>query len=47
VQIMELLVDLNKKGKTIIMVTHEQDIAMYAKKSLHMKDGVVDWIGSH
>jgi putative ABC transport system ATP-binding protein len=47
VQIMELLVDLNKKGKTIIMVTHEPDIAMYAKNSLHMKDGIVDRIGSH
>jgi putative ABC transport system ATP-binding protein len=47
VQIMELLVELNKRGKTIIMVTHEQDIAMYAKNSLHMKDGIVDWIGSH
>jgi len=46
-QIMELLVDLNKLGKTIIMVTHEQDIAMYAKNRLHMKDGVVDWIGSN
>jgi len=46
-QIMELLVELNKLGKTIIMVTHEQDIAMYAKNRLHMKDGVVDWIGSN
>jgi putative ABC transport system ATP-binding protein len=46
-QIMELLVELNKAGKTIIMVTHEQDIAMYAKNRLHMKDGVVDWIGSN
>jgi len=46
-QIMELLVELNKTGKTVIMVTHEQDIAMYAKNRLHMKDGVVDWIGSN
>jgi len=46
-QIMELLVELNKSGKTVIMVTHEQDIAMYAKNRLHMKDGVVDWIGSN
>lgn len=46
-QIMELLVELNKAGKTVIMVTHEQDIAMYAKNRLHMKDGVVDWIGSN
>jgi putative ABC transport system ATP-binding protein len=46
VQIMELLVKLNEQGKTIIMVTHEQDIAAYAKKRLHMKDGIIDWIGS-
>jgi putative ABC transport system ATP-binding protein len=46
VQIMELLVKLNEQGKTIIMVTHEQDIAAYAKKKLHMKDGIIDWIGS-
>jgi putative ABC transport system ATP-binding protein len=46
VQIMELLVKLNEHGKTIIMVTHEQDIAAYAKKRLHMKDGIIDWIGN-
>ena len=46
VQIMELLVKLNELGKTIIMVTHEQDIAAYAKKRLHMKDGIIDWIRS-
>ena len=46
VQIMELLVKLNEQGKTIIMVTHEQDIAAYAKKRLHMKDGIIDWIGN-
>ena len=45
-QIMELLVKLNEHGKTIIMVTHEQDIAAYAKKRLHMKDGIIDWIGT-
>ena len=46
VQIMELLIKLNEQGKTIIMVTHEQDIAAYAKKRLHMKDGIIDWIGT-
>ncbi len=46
VQIMELLAKLNEQGKTIIMVTHEQDIAAYAKKRLHMKDGIIDWIAS-
>lgn len=44
VQIMELLVDLNKQGKTIIMVTHESHIAAYAQKKLHMKDGLIDTI---
>jgi putative ABC transport system ATP-binding protein len=44
IQIMELLAELNKEGKTIIMVTHETDIAAFASKRLHMKDGVVDRI---
>ena len=43
-QILELLVDLNNQGKTIIMVTHELDIAGYARSRLHMKDGVIDRI---
>jgi len=41
-QIMELLAELNREGKTIIMVTHEPDIAAYAQKRLHMKDGLID-----
>ena len=44
VQIMHLLKDLHAEGKTIIMVTHEPDIAEYAKYRLHMKDGRVDRI---
>jgi putative ABC transport system ATP-binding protein len=41
-QIMQVLTALNNHGKTVIMVTHEPDIAMFAKSRLHMKDGVVD-----
>jgi len=44
VQIMELLNKLNQQGKTVIMVTHEPDIAAYAEHRLHMKDGVIDRI---
>ncbi len=44
-QIMELLINLNQEGKTVIMVTHEPDIARHASKRLHMKDGIVDRIG--
>ena len=43
-QIMEVLANLNRRGKTIIMVTHEQNIAAYARNRLHMIDGVVDRI---
>jgi len=43
-QIMEVLANLNRQGKTIIMVTHEPNIAAYADNRLHMIDGVVDRI---
>ncbi len=43
-QIMEVLANLNRQGKTIIMVTHEPNIAAYADSRLHMIDGVVDRI---
>lgn len=43
-QIMELLVSLNRQGKTIVMVTHETDIAEFATHRLHMLDGVIDRI---
>ncbi len=40
-EIMKLLVQLNEMGKTIIMVTHEPDIAAYAKRAIHMRDGKI------
>ncbi len=40
-QIMELLTEMNKKGITIIMVTHEPEIADFATHKLHMRDGVI------
>jgi putative ABC transport system ATP-binding protein len=43
-QIMELLVELNRSGKTIVMVTHEPDVAAFASHRLHMMDGVIDRI---
>ena len=41
-QIIEMLKDLNEQGKTIIMVTHEPEIAEHAKNILVMKDGVIE-----
>ena len=40
-QIMELLTELNAEGKTIIMVTHEPEIAAYAKRQIVIRDGVI------
>lgn len=44
-QILALLTKLHEQGKTIIMVTHESNIAEYAQQRLHMLDGVIDKIG--
>ncbi len=39
VEIMEMLTMLNKAGKTIIMVTHENDIAEWARRVVRLRDG--------
>lgn len=39
--IMKLLEDLNKKGVTIIMVTHDMTLANYANKIIEIKNGVI------
>lgn len=40
-EIMDLLGQLNNLGKTIIMVTHEEDIARHARRIIRMRDGRV------
>jgi len=40
-EIMAIFQQLNEHGITIIMVTHEQDIAAYAKRNVIMRDGLV------
>jgi putative ABC transport system ATP-binding protein len=43
VEIMELLANLNAKaGLTVLLVTHEPEMAAYARKIVHFKDGLVD-----
>lgn len=40
-QIMELLTELNQAGQTIVMVTHEDDIAENANRTIHFLDGEI------
>jgi putative ABC transport system ATP-binding protein len=45
VEIMELLTDLNRNsGITVLMVTHEPDMAAYARTIVHFRDGLVESI---
>jgi putative ABC transport system ATP-binding protein len=41
VEIMGIFQQLNERGITIIMVTHEQDIATYARRNVLMRDGII------
>ncbi|MEW4448792.1 ABC transporter ATP-binding protein [Qipengyuania sp. JC766] len=42
VEIMELLVRLNGEGITVLMVTHEEEMAAFAKTIVHFRDGLVE-----
>jgi len=41
VEIMAIFQQLNERGITVIMVTHEQDIAAYARRNVIMRDGLI------
>lgn len=40
-EIMDILKKLNEDNKTIIMVTHDEDLVKYANKVIHLKDGLI------
>ena len=41
-EIMDQLAELNEQGQTIMLVTHEHNIAAYAGRQVHLKDGTVE-----
>src|SRR3954447_26336105 len=41
-EIMALLENLYQKGNTIILVTHEADIARHARRTVHLRDGLIE-----
>ena len=40
-EIMTFFQKLNNEGRTIILITHEDDIAAFAKRTIHLKDGMI------
>jgi len=43
VEIMELLTRMNaERGITVVLVTHEDDVAEHARRTIHVKDGLID-----
>lgn len=44
VEIMQLFTELHQSGQTIVLVTHEPDIAEFAQKVIHMRDGKLETI---
>ncbi len=42
IEIMKLFQEIHKKGNTLIVVTHEEDIASYAQRVIKLKDGLIE-----
>jgi putative ABC transport system ATP-binding protein len=40
-EIMKILLELNATGKTIVVITHDQSIASYAKRTIYIHDGLI------
>jgi len=42
-QVMDIFQELNKSGSTVVLVTHEIDVASRAKRIVHLKDGLIEY----
>lgn len=43
-EVMELIKEIHKSGMTVIIVTHEQEVAKMTEKIIHLKDGIIEKI---
>ena len=42
VEIMEIFSKIHSGGNTVVLVTHEEDIANYAKRVVRLRDGIIE-----
>jgi len=42
-QVMDIFEELNNSGSTVVLVTHEMDVASRAQRIVHLKDGLIDY----
>lgn len=45
-EVMDLFGNLHKEGKTIVLITHEPDVAQFAKRLINLTDGVIKYDGA-
>ncbi len=42
IEIMRLLVDLNRQGRTVVIITHDPEVAGFVSRVVHLRDGLVE-----
>ena len=46
-EIMQLMQDLNRQGITVVLITHESEVAAYARRQIHFRDGRIESDTAH
>ena len=46
-EIMHLMQDLNRQGITVVVITHEDEVAAYASRQIHFRDGRIESDSAH